>query len=329
MNHCQRIIFYGTLGCIIFCLLFTVSITLYSLAQLLHKNSLTWITKHQRTLTILIMTSFTICNTVQLVLVIDRFFICPEKRPCDIRQIWLQFGKNIFYWIGNILFYVFLLLRITVPFELNKCIFCSLAFAIFISAITAIAYSTMTIIIYDDNYNVWRVMALLLLFTDLAVSGFVLVIFVRKIKNTMSDIDPTTSLKAEQSVQVMTNVVAKHGLLFGIAIAFNPPYLVMITMNTYIGIGGFYSFFTDIGTAITQSIEGAVVVLVLWLILRINYERYICLCKFCHICIARCCFKGVDSERIVDNPYQNLIELNSATSGSEIEIQSTNPSSLH
>ena len=52
-------------------------------------------------------------------------------------------------------------------------------------------------------------------------------------------------------------------------------------------------------------------VLVLWLILRRNYNKYIYLCKFCHICIAKLCFKGVDSKKIADNPYDTLSDYQS------------------
>ena len=138
-------------------------------------------------------------------------------------------------------------------------------------------------------------MAVILLGNGVSISIFVLAIFVRKIKNTMDNIDPLTSLKAEQHVNMMTNVVAKHGLLFGIAILINPLYLIIIALSTLDVIGGFYSFFTDIGTALTQSIEGTVIVLVLWLILRINYDKYICLCKGCHFVNTIILFEQIES----------------------------------
>ena len=67
------------------------------------------------------------------------------------------------------------------------------------------------------------------------------------------------------------------------------------------------------------------VVLILWLLLRVNYDKYICLCKGCHICIAKCCFKEVDIDKIVDNPYYAFEKIEATSADlSKLEMQSTN-----
>ena len=107
----------------------------------------------------------------------------------------------------------------------------------------------------------------------------------------------------------MTNVVAKHGLLFGIAIFINPWYLIVIVLCTFKFVtDGFYSNFALLSIPSTQTLECTVNVIVSWLVLRINYDKYIYLCKSCHICMIRCCFKdmNINMKKSVDNPYDLL-----------------------
>ena len=55
-----------------------------------------------------------------------------------------------------------------------------------------------------------------------------------------------------------------------------------------------------------RALENIVNVIVLWLILRVNYNKYICLCGCCHKCIGKCCFKNMDTINMVDNPYEDM-----------------------
>ena len=144
-----------------------------------------------------------------------------------------------------------------------------------------------------------------MLFDGVALSLFVWVIFIKQTRRTMFGIDPSTSLLAERNASILMNEVAKHALLFGIAITFNPGYLILIVISAY-DENWHFSDLPVLGNRTCQTLECAINVMVLWLILRKNYNKYICLCKHCHSCISRCCFENVDNKRIVENPYSDL-----------------------
>ena len=84
--------------------------------------------------------------------------------------------------------------------------------------------------------------------------------------------------------------------------------------------GGIMSFASDIVVASAFTLEVTINVLVLWLILRVNYDKYIGACKYCHIGMAKCCIKNVDSIRVVENPYRQLL-----VDGTLPTVQSSNP----
>ena len=213
------------------------------------------------------------------------------------------------------MFYILLLLRIAIPFELNKCIIYSLSFIIAISAVTSMIYIVLLFFIYNDQYLVWRIVSGILLGDSLLFSIFVIGIFVRKMKKTVSNIDPSTSLLAAKNVNLIRHTVVKSGLLFGIGIIVNPGYLLCIILNTY--FGGSETFTANMNIIGTQVLEATVVVVILWLILRANYAKYMRLCRCCHICVTKCCFKTANMEELIVNPYEAI---------EETEItQSTNP----
>ena len=126
-------------------------------------------------------------------------------------------------------------------------------------------------------------------------------------KHTVTSIDPASSLEAQRNVNLMTNVVAKQCLLFGIAIIINQAFLTTVIVFSFEDT--YTTFESDISHRSIQPLEVTVNVVVIWLILRGNYDKYICLCKCCHIGIAKCCFKNVDNESIAKNPYSPLLEL--------------------
>ena len=217
--------------------------------------------------------------------------------------------KDVFNHTGNIIFHTLSLLGITVPFEFNKCIKYLFAFIIFLSALSSIGYIAMMITHINNAYSVWRILLVILSTDDLILNLFILIIFVRKIKRTIIDIDPSTSNQAHKNMNIMMNVVAKHSILFGISIIVNQGFAVTLFISTFFGNGGIFSFSGDVITTIAITLDCTINVLVLSLVLRANYDKYICLCKCCHLCMAQCCFKNVDRQNIVDNPYHDLLTI--------------------
>ena len=286
------------------CLLTVIVITSYSFYQLFWRDSSAWINSTYRNLTIMIMICFTFTIALLLFWILENYLY---KQFDDVVMDIILVVKDTFYYCGNCMFYVLLLITIAVPFELNKCVKYSLGFVIFISSLTAIAYIAMIIIIHNKDYHIWRAVIAMLAASDLILNVFILIIFVRKIKITMANMNPLLSIKAQKNVNVMMNVVAKHCLLFGISIIINQGFTTTLFISTYLSHGGLYSFVGDVITTIAVAMECTTNVLVLWLILRINYDKYICFCLRCHLCIAKCCFKSVDEKAVVDNPYRELL----------------------
>lgn len=297
-------------GFVAVCLVFTIGITIHAMWELFCNDSSAWINKAQSHYTVWIMLSFTICMAIQYTIIVARDStntnIFKKQKPT---YEYLVSVRNIFYWIGNILFYVLLLLKVTIPFDLNQCLVYSLSFIIFISGIASATYCILGFVMFNKNLRIWQILSITLLFNGIVLSLFVWSIFITKSKQTIFGIDPAASTLARKNVNIMMNVVAKHSLLFGIAMAFNPGYLVTVFLSAteIIMKGGYYSEFAVYGTAIAQTLEGFINVLVLWLILRKNYKKYIRCCKCCHICVAKCCFKNVDSKQIVADPYKDLL----------------------
>ena len=219
---------------------------------------------------------------------------------------WSQVIFDIFYYIGNIMFYILLLLRVTIPFELNKYAIITFIMLIMCYTVSSILYLIVVVVYPNGDFNAFRKCIISMISIDLSLNVFILLIFARKIKGIIQHIDPSISPEAQKNVDVMANVIAKHCLLFGMAILFNQGFLVTVFIYTFMP-GGVASFASDIVVGCALTSEVTVNVLVLWLILRVNYDKYICLCKCCHIGVAKCCIKNVDGTRVVQNPYYELL----------------------
>ena len=308
------------------CLLLTIFLTSHSMYILCYQGSSRWIHITQKYQTLFIMVSYTLCTCTQFLLILSRYFFNSNWLENNWVHVLFFYIKDISYWIGRYFFYVLLVNRVLTPFDLGKVIFYSLRFIIFISAI-AIACYLFLLAFFNQYSDLWRTFCIILVCNGVVLSVFVWIIYIKETKQTLFGIDPTTSLLAETNVIIMVNIVAKHGLLFGIAIIFNPGYLIISALSSY-DQDGYYSDLYALGGAFTQSLEGIINVLVLWLLLRKNYDIYIRLCRCCHISCAKCCFKNVDSRKIVENPYkklpltqqaENAVFLTSRKMASEIE----------
>ena len=89
-------------------------------------------------------------------------------------------------------------------------------------------------------------------------------------------------------------------------------------MFWWAGLTNTFPSWFEYGKYCIRTLENITNVLVLWLILRINYNKYICLCRWCHQCIGSCCFKNLYSVIMIDNPYFELQDNNRT-------IRPTNP----
>ena len=129
-------------------------------------------------------------------------------------------------------------------------------------------------------------------------------VFASKMRHMIIDVGPSLSTQVERNVNLISHTLIKHSLLFGIAMIMNQCFFIA---DLYLGIADAYEdiWFLYIVYSM-RSLENVTNILVLWLVLRVNYEKYICLCKPCHKCIGKCCFKNVDTRIMVENPYFEL-----------------------
>ena len=292
-----------------FCCLLAILVGLITFYQLFIQDSSEWINRTYRNLTITIMMLFIFTTIGDLIHAIIKYINFPHRTEFDHKESILIMINDILYFLGDIAFYVLILLRISLPFELNKCISIILIIFVLLFTISSMAYAV-TIYMNENRYNdiTNKVYILGISASDLLLNGSILFIFIYKMKKTIINIDPTLSKEAENNVNLMTNVITKHSLLFGIAIIINQGFYMTLVYGQFLQDWTIWAVY--ILSYTIRSIENMINVVILWLILRINYNKYIKLCKCCHICIGKCCFKNIDSSTAIQNPYRELVNNN-------------------
>ena len=209
---------------------------------------------------------------------------------------------DAFYFIADILLYILILMRISVPFQVNRITIYFLSLLIIIYLVTSIIYCFGLLLFYEQHH-IFEIFFMTLMCTDFVLNLAISVIFALKMTSLISNVDPLFSNEAEKNVNLIANTVIKHCLLFSIAMIVNQGFYTI----------GFYRDFTQTHTpkfgniflSIT-ALGNIINIIVLWLVLRINYDIYIFVCGSCHKLIGKCCFKDIDSTAIVNNPYVEL-----------------------
>ena len=254
-----------------------------------------------------IMISFTLCTIGDLIHVLIHYHNASyhKLKRNTISDDRYAAIVDAIYFFGDVLFYLLILLRISIPFELNKGMSYLLRFIIFIFGITSTVYC-ICLFLHINDYNAgWNWIVFILSFTDLLLTPCILIIFILKMKKTIINVDPSLSKESEKNVNLMTNIMTKHAVLFGIAIFINQGFYMTLIYDHFVNDYTVISYVS--ATYGIRSIETLANTLILWLLLRINYEKYITICRCCHILIGKCCFKNIEFNPAVDNPYQELM----------------------
>eukprot|EP01084_Bolivina_argentea_P274519 467942_1 len=300
----QDIISLGVISWIAVCFIITLAITLKTMHQLCFKDSSEWINPTYRNLTIIVMVSFTCSSMTDLIHMILRWFIFTAPKTYTLELMIVCFAAGL-YFVGDLIFYILILLRIYVPFQVNKCIIYCLLFIIVTSFIFSIFYCICIFYWATIPLWYWEAIRIALSVDDMILNLVILILFVHKMRKTVNNIDLSVITKdIERTVHVLSNVVAKHSLLFGIAVIINQGFFLL---GVYVTVDRSIFFDAILQMRLLYSIRGLENVIntfVLWLILQANYNKYICLCKWCHIGISKCCFKNIDT--VLQNPYQKL-----------------------
>ena len=139
---------------------------------------------------------------------------------------------------------------------------------------------------------------------DFTLNVVIFTIFTTKMKGMVANIDSSVSDKVQKDVELISNTVTKHCILFGIAMFMNQAFYSIALYGAIVDAWA-NTRFKNLGYSV-RAFENILNVIVLWLLLSINYSKYICLCRCCHQCIGKCCFKNIDSRNMVKNPYLEL-----------------------
>eukprot|EP01084_Bolivina_argentea_P276728 472246_1 len=300
-----------------------IIITIHSLYHLYCADSSSWINKTYRTLTMITMTLLTsgiVLDIIKLVIfyygsnltgILTTTFIIYNNLICGAIS-------DVVYFFGNIAFYVLLLLRVTSPFQLKKSMVFFLLCMIFFFGLISIAYMASWILYFyiadikhndtteiDREYHIAEVSASMILsVTDFILNVIIFTVFICKMQQTISNIDPSVSQQINKNMNLISNVIIKHFILFGMAILSNQLFFLNQVIYYFSSEEWDIPYVTR--TFSMRALECFINVLVLWLILQINYNKYICLCRRCHLCVARCLYKRNIDESVVENPYIQL-----------------------
>ena len=283
------------------CLLIAFVITTHTFYQLFVQDASEWINKTYRYLTIVIMISFTFCTIGDIIHMTWYVSTLSDRLvPYHPFGNLISVPMDAFYFCGNVLFYVLILLRIAIPFKLNKIVALLLGMVIFLFTCVGIIYCVFI--------GIWYGVVLALSIQDLILSPLILGIFIYKMRMTIIHIDPSSSRQAETNVNVIANVMTKHSLLFGIAIFVNQGFYAVLIWQHFADKYGVLAVYCIEYSV--RAFENVINVTILWLILRVNYSKYIGLCNCCHKCIGKCCFKNIDYNPAINNAYQTLMDDN-------------------
>ena len=228
-------------------------------------------------------------------------YLFPQGFPLWKEKIIMDTADAL-YFIADATFYILILMRIYIPFNINKYIIYFLVLLISIYILFAIFYCISLVIFWTQPvYFAW--IDAVLMCVDFMLNIIILIIFATKMRHTIFSIDVSElTIQAQKNVNLIENTVIKHCILFGIA---------MIINQGFYSIGFYMAFahkwgvkqWKDLMYSI-RALENLVNIIVLWLVLRINYNKYIRLCGPCHKCIGKCCFKN--THHVMDNPYFEL-----------------------
>ena len=223
-------------SCIVFCTVVSSGICIHTVFLLCINDPSAWISNTYRNLTVLISLFFTLSNVVGLARFITIFYVLDLMSDADddarykAREHPFSFTVDILAFSGNVMFYVMILLRITVPFRLGKAWLYTLSSLIFIAATASLVYCVVIIFLWDNKHHyVERSVVLgVMSVADAALNVALLGFFVYKMRQTVKGMDIVGSDDEANAAKVnlLSNVMTKHFVLFSIAIVANQGFFV-------------------------------------------------------------------------------------------------------
>ena len=161
---------------------------------------------------------------------------------------------------------------------------------------------------------------------DFLLDVTLFILFIHKIKNKnsmegmeiaddLSSIDYHGRMDYNSDKTAIWNIMIKHCVLFGIALLSDQAFYISMIIDDLESIV-VLNLFRDYGI---RCIENVLNIVVLWLVLKVNNDRYVQICKCWHKCILKYCMKedpnmiregfSIDNGRSMDNPRMTLSAL--------------------
>ena len=261
-------------------------------------------------LTIITILAYTLCTIGDISACILRYAYYLSYSELTPIEAYFAGAKDVIYYSGNVTFFILLFQRIQTSFRLSKCTMIYLSSLLTISMLSSLAWCLIVFITAQDSQTLSY--DLLFAWYPLTISDFLLnlslfILFLHKIKrkDTIEGVEaaddisvrrrqPSLSLNYnydhDHDKQRIWNVMIKHCVLFGIALISNQSwYIVNFAGPILIQASSLSNGFIREYTA--RAIENTINVIVLWLVLKINNEKYVKVCKCWHSCILKYCMK--------------------------------------
>ena len=281
----------------------SIIIFIVCLYRLCIEDSSSWLDKSYRNLTMASITLFCCCIIFDFIHILVRYLKYPTRFEIEGGEEAIAAIADIFYFLSSIVFYSLLFTRISAVFGLNKMTRSLLIFLIFLLALLSIIF-IIAIITVLNNRSKFVYLALIdaaISITDFVLNVTLFVIFYRKLR--YSIIGEVLTKDYQIKVNLITNILTKHCVLFGIAIIANQFFFIYIIIH-WLHVNEHTVISDRIIPFVIRSSESFINITVLCLVLQIYYKQYISLCKYCHLCVGRCCMKN--EETMIDNPYYKL-----------------------
>ena len=313
------------------CIFLTVDIILCTLTvyQLYVKTSYISISKYSKRLTVITMILFTLCAIGDITGSIHRYMYELSSQEWDSSSAYLGSTKTSIYYIGNFTFFTLLLMRIKTSFQVSKCTMIYLYTLLVILIITATIYCLLLIYFLgrlttttDIFGYLWIIALFCTIFSDFILNLSLFILFVYKIKNKdsmegMEIADDLSGINNEHNSEqkAIWNVMIKHCILFGIALFSNQMWSLTVIVVDLTSVDLKYGFASAlIRIYMTRSVQLMINTVILWLVLKINNDRYVKICKCAHSCILKYCMKEdpnmIREGFVVEQHEQNLLQSN-------------------
>ena len=293
------------IAAMIICSVFQSVIFVISFAQLYcHTIHISQCTK---SLVIIAIAGYLLCtigDTIQMILRYMLWLPLEYFNPDEAKLVTI---KDLFYFGGILSFFLLLLTKIRSSFQLSKPVQLWLLFLIITSTLISIYYALIWSLFMSDNENrakidlPWTIATISLAVVNFLIFFSLLLVFIYKIKHKDSlegvdyvmHISINGSMDYDYNKKAIWNVMIKHCVLFGFAILSDQSFYITNLTQTgykYIGWDVRYSKLLIVHY-LCRAVGNTVSILILWLVLSINNDKYICLCKCVHSCTSKYCFR--------------------------------------